>query len=68
MELYKDDFKFENDEYIQEIIRKQKNKKKDNEINREEYRKKIEIENSKQNIIEENEYNKIREQIDKVCQ
>ena len=66
LEPFQEDFKFENDDYIQEIIRKQKIKTNDNGVNREEYRKLIEKENSNQKQLEENEYNKIREKIDQI--
>ena len=66
LEVLQDDFKFENDDFIQEIIRNQKNKKNIDEITREEYRKLIELENSNQKKIEEIEYKKIIKQIDKI--
>jgi hypothetical protein len=64
-ELFQDDFKFVNDNLIQEIIYKQisiDEEKEDQQ--REEYRKLIEEENIKQKNSQEEEYNKIKEEID----
>ena len=66
LEPLQDDFKFDNDELIQELIKTQKIKDNNNEINREEYRKLIEEENKNQKKLEETEYNKIREKIDQI--
>jgi len=66
IELFQDDFKFENDEYIQELIVKQKNTMKNSVIKREEYRELIQEKNKNQKNIEENEYNKIIKKIDQI--
>jgi hypothetical protein len=66
LEPFQDDFIFENDDYIQELINKQKNKLNNDEINREEYRKLIEEENLNQKKLQDIEYNKIREKIDQI--
>ena len=66
LEPFQDDFKFESDEYIQDIINKQKTKKDNDGIKREEYRKLIEKENNNQKKLEESEYAKIREKLDRI--
>jgi len=66
LEPFQDDFKFESDEYIQDIINKQKIKKGNDGIKREEYRKLIEKENNNQKKLEESEYAKIREKLDRI--
>ena len=66
LELFQDDFKFENDKYVQDIIKKEKNINIDEESEREQYRKLIENENNNQKKLEENEYNKIIEKIDQI--
>jgi hypothetical protein len=68
LEPFQDDFKFENDEYIQKIISKEKIETNNNELSRDEYRKLIETENINQKKLEENEYTKIIEKIDKINQ
>jgi len=64
-ESLSDDFKFKNDDIIQNIIRKQKNLDENN-LNREKYRKLIENDNKKQKELEENEYSKIIKKIDSI--
>ena len=66
LEPFQDDFKFESDEYIQDVINKQKIKKNNDGIKREEYRKLIEKENNNQKKLEESEYAKIREKLDRI--
>jgi regulatory protein YycH of two-component signal transduction system YycFG len=66
-EPFQDDFKFENDQFIQDIIINQiliKNDKED--IQREEYRKLIQKENIKQKKLEEKDYDRMREKIDNI--
>ena len=66
LEPFQDDFKFESDKYIQDVINKQKIKKNNDGIKREEYRKLIEKENNNQKKLEESEYAKIREKLDRI--
>lgn len=66
LEPFQDDFKFENDDVIQDLIKRQKININNFEENREEYRKLIEEENKNQNKLEEIEFNKIREKLDKI--
>ena len=66
LEPFQDDFKFENDDVIQDLIKRQKIKINNIEENREEYRKIIEEENKNQKKLEVIEYNKIKEKIDNI--
>ena len=66
LEPFQDDFKFENDNYIQEMINKQKNMINDTDIKRDEFRELIEKKNKNQKKLEESEYNKIIKKIDQI--
>ncbi len=66
LELFQEGFKLENDKYIQDLIKKEKNNAIDDELDREQYRKLIEDENNNQKKLEEKEYNKIIEKIDQI--
>ena len=65
LEPLQDDLKFENDNFIQDLIKEQKFN--DNvEMSRDKCRKLIEEENKNQKKLQELEYNKIRKEIDQV--
>lgn len=66
LEPFQDDFKFENDNYIQKMINKQKNMINDTDIKRDEFRELIEKENKNQKKLEDSEYNNIIKKIDQI--